>query len=243
MSLISVIMPIYNGERFVAEALESVQRQEVADLEIIVVDDGSTDGSAAYVEALAAVDGRIRLLRGARSGVAAARNRGLRAARGDLIAFIDCDDVMPEGRLARNLKLFASDPTVDVILGDIVYFSELGADGKPAGGTPYIRLQTVNLPAHVFRRAAFERVGLFDESFEQAEDGDLILRMREAGVKLVNDGEVALYYRRHPDNMTNDTGTAKRAMVQMVHASLKRRRAAGAVSDVPKIVRVGEEAR
>ena len=101
--LVSIITPCYNGERFIAETIESVLRQTYADWEMIVVDDGSVDGSAQIAEAYAEKDGRIRLLRQENAGTACARNAGMRVARGRYIALLDADDLWEPQFLERQL--------------------------------------------------------------------------------------------------------------------------------------------
>ena len=101
--LVSVITPCYNGERFIAETIESVLGQTYAQWEMIIVDDGSSDGSAQIAEAYAARDGRIRVLRQANAGTACARNNAMRQARGRYIALLDADDVWEPGFLEKQL--------------------------------------------------------------------------------------------------------------------------------------------
>ena len=106
---ISVVVPIYNVEAYLAECLESLAGQTVRDLEVIMVDDGSTDSSAAIAERFAARDGRFRLIRQANGGLSAARNTGIDAAGGELLAFVDSDDALPPN--AYELLLRALDRT------------------------------------------------------------------------------------------------------------------------------------
>src|SRR4051812_32841029 len=100
---VSVVMPVYNGERFIAESVRSVLASDLTDLELLVLDDGSTDGSVAAANAAAAGDPRVRIVTLPHGGVAAARNTGLHEARAPLIANLDADDVMFPHRLSRQL--------------------------------------------------------------------------------------------------------------------------------------------
>ncbi len=114
--LISVVVPAHNAERFIAEALASVQAQSHRNLEVVVVDDGSTDRTAEIVEAIASRDGRVRLIGTPRRGVSAARNLAIARARGDLIAPLDADDLWLPQKLARQYaKLGASSSEVGVV--------------------------------------------------------------------------------------------------------------------------------
>lgn len=113
--LISVVMPLYNAERFVGESIESLMAQTLSDFELIVIDDCSTDGSAAVVEELQRRDPRIKLLRNERNlGAASTRNRGLDAARGEFIAFLDADDICIPERFEKQIAFLKAHPGVDV---------------------------------------------------------------------------------------------------------------------------------
>ena len=108
--MISVILPVYNGEAFVAQAIQSVQRQSVSDWELVAVNDGSQDGTLAILERFAARDGRIRVLSQPNGGVSAARNAAMAAARGAHYAFLDADDLWYPGHLAQLERLIAAYP-------------------------------------------------------------------------------------------------------------------------------------
>ena len=121
--LISVIVPVYNAERYLADCLESLIRQTHRELEILVIDDGSTDGSAALCERFAGQDGRIRLLRKENSGVSSARNLGLDEAQGEYVAFVDADDwILPEMLETQLIQLTREGG--DMILGGYLAVGE-----------------------------------------------------------------------------------------------------------------------
>jgi len=233
VDLISVIMPVYNREAYVADALRSIQEQEVdADIEVVVVDDGSSDRSREIVAEMAADDPRIRLIEMGHRGVAAARNAGFEALRGNFVAFLDSDDLFTEGRLARHLAVLRAEPQLGAVGGAITFFRRLAPDGQPVPIST-IEQNILGLPGYLFRRGVFDQVGVCDETFAQAEDGDLILRMREAGILIAHDPENCLWYRRHDDNITNDENGLDTARLKMVHASLIRRRLTGEVRPIP----------
>ena len=119
--LVSAIVPVHNGERYLGAALESIFAQRYEPLEVIVVDDGSRDGSVAVAAQFA-----VRLVRQENRGVAAARNRGLAEARGDLLAFLDQDDAWPPGKLDTQVAFLAANPAVDFVLGAIAVLAEPG---------------------------------------------------------------------------------------------------------------------
>ncbi|MBI4550868.1 MAG: glycosyltransferase family 2 protein, partial [Candidatus Latescibacteria bacterium] len=113
---ISVIVPVHNGAAFLADAVESIQRQGDAPLEIIIVDDGSTDGTAQLIPRLT---GNIRAAAQSNRGPAAARNTGLRMARGNVIGFLDADDLWPANKLALQLACLADHPDIGIVHGSI----------------------------------------------------------------------------------------------------------------------------
>jgi len=225
MSTVSVVMPAYNAERFIGAALESIQAQSFADFEVVVVDDGSQDDTAAIVAAAAARDRRIRLLRLPHGGVAVARSEGVRAARGALITFLDADDLWRPDRLARHVDFLARNPATDLVVGEVLLFEAIGAGLEPLAGSAHVQLRGVCLGATTLRTTVFEKVGLFDDRLLHAEDLDFLLRVHEAGLGIAVERDVALLYRRHDTNMTNDVDVSRRFFLQALHRSLVRRRA------------------
>ncbi|MBP1464212.1 glycosyltransferase family 2 protein [Candidatus Chloroploca sp. M-50] len=150
---LSVIIPVYNGERFLAEAIQSVLDQTLPPDEIIVVDDGSTDGSAALVAARFA---EVRLLRQTNRGVGAALNLGLSHAHGDLFAFLDADDRWLPDKLERQVAALSADPALDMVFGHVRQFQ----DNQNCTEAPR---PAIHRGALLIRRHACERVGTFTE--------------------------------------------------------------------------------
>jgi glycosyltransferase involved in cell wall biosynthesis len=220
---VSVVIPVFNGERFLQQAIASVRAQDHPVHEILVVDDGSTDASADVAERLGA-----RILRQHNQGPAAARNAGIEAADGDVIAFLDCDDLWTEGSLGRRLGRLDQDPELQVVLGRyrveylpgalLIEYPTDEADGS---------LTHVKLGTGVFRREAFDRVGLLDTSFQQAEDVDWFLRALELGVPILIVDCVTTVYRRHASNVTSDQVENQACVARALRQSLERRRARG----------------
>ena len=185
---ISVIIPVYNAARYLEETLASVFAQTYRDYEVIVVNDGSTDESA-LVLAPYARDGRIRYLDQANAGVAAARNRALREAGGELVAFLDADDLWLPEKLEKQVHLLTRQPGVGLVYADLVNFYPGGDEAyslfqvkQPAAGWVLDRLfygNFVPTPTVVVRLAVLKEVGLFDESIQINEDVDLFLRLAE----------------------------------------------------------------
>jgi glycosyltransferase involved in cell wall biosynthesis len=222
--IVSVVVPALNAARFLAEALASIVRQRYEPLEIVVIDDGSSDGTA---EVARTFHGRPVVIEQPNRGPAAARNRGIAAAKGELIAFLDADDLWPDGKLALQVPRLTEDALLDVILGRIRY---VALDDRTLEGIRFDEpggvLTNVNLGAGVFRRSVFDRVGLFDESLRFSEDQDWFLRARESGVGIAVLGEVTLCYRLHAGNMTRGKSGRELALTSVLKRSLDRRRAA-----------------
>ncbi len=227
---VSVIMPNLNMGRFLDAALRSIAMQGVPALEVILVDGGSTDETFDVVARNRArgLDLRLVELPALRPG--AARNRGLDLAQGELIAFLDADDLWPAGKLERQLARLAGRPAVDMVTGYVCYFEDADASGlQPAPGSKTERIFHVHVGACVYRREVFERIGgAFDEDFLYSEDVDLLLRVREAEVPFTILRSVELYYRRHPGSLMAQANPSKESDFRLAtHKSLRRRRAAG----------------
>jgi glycosyltransferase involved in cell wall biosynthesis len=227
--LVSVIIPVHNGEAYLGEAVASVRRQSGAALEIVVVDDGSTDGSAAMAGGLGA---DVRLIRQPRAGVTVARNRGLGSARGDLIAFLDCDDVWTDDKLATHVPILLEHPDIAVIVGHTRRMWTT-PDGITHLTGPELAL---HLGAALIRRSAFGTIGLFDEILTHCEDWDWFMRARECGIQVVVHPEVALLYRRHGGNISNQWSVGTAAFARMIRKSIDRRRSGGpGVASLPDL--------
>jgi len=207
-------MPAYNADRFIEVALRSLllERDTVA-LDIIVIDDGSTDATRAIVERLASRHAEVRLLENSRKGIAAARNTGLANLREDcrFVAFLDADDASVAGRLARQRALLCEDPSIDVLYGRVEMFTEFeDAFLRPKEGSRTKVIRGPYLQSAMYRQHVFDRVGRFDESYRQGCDTDYLLRTLESGSRVVLDDEVAAFYRRHDSNVTLNTAEVRR---------------------------------
>ena len=219
--LVSVVIPVFNGEAFLREAVESVLAQEYSPIEIIIVDDGSTDGTATVARSLSDA---VRYLHQTNKGPAAARNRGIEHAQGSLIAFADADDLWPEAKLEQQLP-YLNDPTIDIVMGRIqqVRLSQT-VNGETQSEEFAEPAFSVNLGSAVIRKSVFERVGLFDETMRYSEDVDWFMRAREAGAAIVTIDAVTLLYRQHEQNMTKGKSTSELNVLKALKRSLDRRR-------------------
>lgn len=222
-SSISVITPVLNGERFLADAVASIRRQAYAPREIIIVDDGSTDGTARVA---ASLGDNIQYIYQTNSGLFAALNTGLRIASGEIVAFLDPDDTWADDKLERQVPILLEDAKIEIVLG---YFQYVRPITRVDGSIEYERflepsLGRVCFGASLFRRSVFDRVGLLDTDFDIAGDTDWFLRARQLGVKMSVVHRVTLFYRLHESNMTRHRSQVFSEMVQSLKKSIDRRR-------------------
>jgi glycosyltransferase involved in cell wall biosynthesis len=225
--LISCVVPVYNGERYLREALDSILAQTYQPLEVIVVDDGSTDRTP---ELIASYAGRVRPFRQPHAGASAARNLGLRQARSEFVAFLDADDLWHRQKLARQMDRFEARPELDLCVtgGQNFWMPELSETDERARDPR----QTQPWPGYVStatllaRRRAFDLVGSFDTSLEQGEDRDWFIRAAELGLVKELLPEVLLRRRMHGANSSDRLTHAAtgRANLELVKALLERQR-------------------
>ena len=213
---VSVIMPAFNAARFIDAALRSLLTQGEP-LDIVVIDDGSSDDTREIVVRLAAETAAIRLLPNPGKGIAAARNTGLRNLPDDcaFVTFHDADDLCYPGRIARQRARLEGDPAIDGLYGLVQTFSvQDDAALAPAPGTPVKVVRGPYLQSAMFRRAAMDRTGLFDETYRQGCDSEYFLRLIGAGYRIELEDELAAYYRRHDANVTLNTAEMKREFMR-----------------------------
>src|SRR5262245_61303428 len=195
---VSVVIPCYNGKRYLAETIRSVLHQNYEPLEIIVVDDGSNDGSG---EAVAAFGAAVRYERQPHRGAAAARNRGVDLATGQALAFLDADDLWVDQALPRMVRALDHHPTVGMVVGRVEQFvsPELGAaDHALATSTgPVVARLFGSL---LVRRTEFDRVGGFSPHLSTGELVDWMMRADDAGVSSTTITDVVLRRRLHRTN-------------------------------------------
>jgi glycosyltransferase involved in cell wall biosynthesis len=193
--LVTAFMPVYNGERFLRAALESVAAQDYDPFEIVVCDDGSTDRTP---EILASFPG-IRVVRQENRGRAAACNAAIAASHGELLTSFDADDLWPEKRLTLQATYLLEHREIGCVLGRQEWMNPppwLGRD--PVYGD----LDGVPIGSAMFTREVYDAIGGFDETFLHSEDMDLLVRMREHGVPIAVLSEIVLYRRAHDEQMT-----------------------------------------
>jgi deazaflavin-dependent oxidoreductase (nitroreductase family) len=220
MPLISVVIPVHNGARFLSGAVASVLGQKYPPLEIIVVDDGSTDHLELAIENLPV---EVKRIRQPQRGPAAARNIGITLASGEFLAFLDVDDLWPPGMLAELLGCMV-DPECEVAAG----WAQMAVYDEADGVTTPFGIPEESFPHHIgaglYRRSVFEAVGLFDPRMRYAEDIDWFARFRESGRTVRRLPLPTLIRRRHGTNMTNGRDVVGLGVVRAVKKSLDRRR-------------------
>ena len=220
MSTISAIVPTRDRAGMLADALASLEAQTRRPDEIIVVDDGSTDDTDAVLERFGPA---LRILRTPGVGPSAARNAGLAAARGSLVHFLDSDDTLAPEAYAALGALLDAVPETDLALGRLrVAILPGGTAGHTAGWSE--DMHGVLIGTALFRRELLAGLGGFDAGLRFGEDLDLFRRIEEAGWRRSLCDRVVLEYRRHGDNMTNDTFAAKRAMFDVLRRAQARRK-------------------
>jgi glycosyltransferase involved in cell wall biosynthesis len=241
---ISVIIPAYNVGGFLAEALASVAAQTRPVHEILVIDDGSTDGTAAWLRDMIGNDARLRVLTSDRLGPSGARNIGLKAATQSIIAFLDGDDAWPLDKTKRQMDRLAAADRPDVVSGLIQRFRKFEPGTLTPSGERGEFMAHVNLGACLFRRQVFHAVGLIDERLRNCEDVDLMFRIREAGLKLAIMREITLYYRIRPGSLTQTWTTERQkelGVLEALRLSIGRRRRTSRALDLPPFTSLIDE--
>ena len=208
--LVTCIVPVFNCETYLAESIESILAQEHRPLEIIVVDDGSTDGTPAVIRSFG---DRGRGISQANAGPAAARNTGLAAARGAFIAFNDSDDLWTPDKLAVQMALLAEKPELDFCVAHVQNFwvEEMRHEADRYRG--HRRAEPIPgwvTPTLLARRAAFERIGPMRPELGHGDSADWFLRAREAGLQGELLPDVLLRRRIHASNRSRVTATQSR---------------------------------
>lgn len=227
--LISVIIPVYNGAKFLSEAVACVLAQNYPALEIIIVDDGSTDQ---IQEVIAQLSADVRFFHQDNEGPSSARNRGIKDASGDFIAFLDVDDLWPENNLECLMDNLLSNPELDVVHGyaQVMNYNKIlkvyEYIGNPKESFSYY------IGAGLYRYRAFERIGLFDTELKFAEDTDWFNRATEAKLCIERLQNVTLNVRRHGGNMTAGKSLLELNALRVFKKALDRKRSALKTQDL-----------
>jgi glycosyltransferase involved in cell wall biosynthesis len=221
---VSTIIPAYNAGVFIADAIESSLAQDYEPHDIVVIDDGSTDETADV-----AARYPVRLLRQANRGVAAARNAGIAACEGELIALLDADDRSVPGRIAAQVEIMLAKPDAVCVLGLETIFVEEGVEQphwievlpRNEDGTSVAYPPATGL----YRRAAIEALGGFAEDMRMGEDGDLLMRLKESGGEVILADIPTVERRMHGGNLTADEARLRLGITSVLKRRIDRRRA------------------
>lgn len=219
LPLVSVVIPVYNGEAYLLRAIDSVLEQTYGHVEAVVVNDGSTDASGEVAESAAQRDARVKVVHTVNMGLSAARNNGMRQATGEMFGFLDADDWILPHKLATQVEALNRHPEADLVYGDYELYNEADQSFWPLrrGEPPrpfaeilaYRNWFAVTVP--ILRRRLADRVGGFDETLRAAEDWDYWYRCAQVAQFVYLPGIVAVY-RQHAGQMHRD-----RARMREVH--------------------------
>ena len=218
--LVSVVVPAYQAEAFLGEALASALAQDHPAVEVVVVDDGSSDRTAEVAAAYP-----VRVLRRPHRGPAAARNAGLAVARGAFLTILDADDLWPPDRLSRQVAHLREHADLGIVLGLTEVFLSPG-EPRPLHWPDVAEGEAIPAVAGTMlaRREVFATVGGFDESLAVCEDVDWLARAKDAGVAAGALEHVVLRYRIHAANTSRHTGANQSELLRVLRRSVRRQR-------------------
>ena len=223
---VSVVIPVYNGAIYLGEAIDSIIQQTYLPSEIVVVDDGSTDGSGDLIQQIAFnVPIQIRYVYQTNQGVGVARNKGVNIASGSWVAFLDQDDIWLPTKLARQVEVIERQPEAEIVIVKQRFFM-INGFSQPHWVRPGLcqRELTGFTPSAIFaKRSLFSRIGLFEEAIKLASDTDWIARLFEANVPIFTVDEVLLLHRIHPQNQSRFVATSHREILDIVRRSVHRK--------------------
>jgi len=222
--LVSVVIPVYNGEKYIAESICSVLNQTYQPVEIIVVDDGSQDSTAEIVRSFE----EVVYIYQANQGHGQAKNTGMGAARGDYLAFNDADDIWEPNKLSLQINVFQNNPQIGYVICNVRNFLEPGTPmPEYMNKSEFEKGFTGNVTvALVISRSALEQVGIFNPQLRRANDSDWLFRAKDAGIQMGIVDEVLVHRRIHFTNLSHHRGIESqpvREMFQILRASIHRK--------------------
>jgi glycosyltransferase involved in cell wall biosynthesis len=220
--LVSVIIPVYNGERYLASALRSVLAQDYRPIEILVIDDGSDDRSAEIARGWP----EVRYFHQKNQGIPVARNTGLEHARGELVAFLDADDIWMPEKLSLQVRHLQDHAELGYVFTWQRIFLDPGVE-RPSWLKPeLLENDSVGylMSSLLARKTVFTLIGGFDARFILSEDSEWLFRAKDAGIPVGVVPQVLLHKRVHDSNLTRLTGESQPLLLQVVRASVERKR-------------------
>jgi len=220
--LVTVIIPVFNCENYLGDAIQAVLGQTYRPIEIIVVDDGSTDASSNVAKQYGS---EVQYFFQQNSGAGAARNHGIKLAHGSFFSFLDADDLWLKNKLLMQLELFKKSNELDMVFGQVeqCYSPELEENFKKT-----IQVEPGIMPGYhagtmLIKKDSFQRVGYFDEKLRMGEFIDWYSRAKDCGLKSVMCDEVVMKRRIHKNNMGIRDRSNQKQYLQLLRASLARR--------------------
>ncbi|MEN8153736.1 MAG: glycosyltransferase [Acidobacteriota bacterium] len=225
LPLVSIIIPVFNSESYVKDAISSVIDQTFKDIEIIVIDDGSTDKS---LEIISGFKG-IKLIKSETNrGVSHTRNRGIRESRGEYIAFLDSDDFWINEKLDKQIKILLKNRSIEGIYGKFKNFFENGVIiPEYISKQMFLRPEfgkVKNIGTLLTERKVFEKIGMFNESIRSGEDLDWFIRANDSGVNFKFVPEILMHRRLHGSNLSYDSFDNKKYLLEIFQNSINRKR-------------------
>lgn len=226
--LISVVIPVYNRQQYISAAIESIIAQNYQPLEIIVVDDGSTDNSREVAQAYSSA---ITYSYIENSGSATALNHGINLCRGEYIGFLDSDDLWVEGKLSLQMQAFEKNSELEAVFGHLQQFKspELDQESKDRLLMPIETSPGHHRDTMLLKREVFERTGLFNPAIQVGDFIDWYLRATEQGLNSLMLPDILAKRRLHRTNMGISDRNSRIDYVRVLKASLDRRRQAGQI--------------
>ncbi len=228
--LVSIVVPAYNIEKYISQTLESIIGQTYENIEIIVVDDGSTDTTLHAIHEYAKKDARLVVFSQANKGLSAARNAGFRLAKGEYLCIIDADDIMMPEKVEQQLCFLQAHPSADFTYSKVRYFVNethqlcIRDMPTPEGQEVHSELlkkgNLISPNSVFFRKSVFDTVGGFDESLRSAEDLDYWLFLSGKGVNFLHQDQYLTLCRMRQDSLTADSVTMYSSVVRVFEKHL-----------------------
>lgn len=220
-SLVTVVIPVYNGAQFLRQSVASALAQTYPNVEVLIVDDGSTDGTGQLADLMASSEPRVRVVHKANAGLAAARNTGIEHASGAYLNFLDADDWLLPEKIARQIKRLQERPDVDLVYSDYQKISDpdwtVFDMNREAPPLPFADILVYRnwfgVMAPLIRRRLIERAGAFDPAFRSAEDWDFWYRCAQVTEFLYEPGILSMV-RLHGNQMTGNDRRMTEAQLQ-----------------------------
>lgn len=219
--LVTVIVPVYNGEKYLSDTLEKIFDQTYQPIEIIVIDDGSTDRSAGIVKSYP----KVRYVYQENRGVAAARNHGIELANGKFIAFSDQDDLWKSEKLEKQMRYLLAHPEVMFVISKRKLLLQPGVERPYWLKEELLHSENVDYsPSSIVSRSSvFEKIGTFNPKFENASDADWFFRANDARIPKGIVPEVLYTKRIHEGNQSNKVGALHKEYLKLIRESVQKR--------------------